>query len=112
MAARMRAEQIAQALVIDISGEIDHWALEELRPDIEQVLTSERMVVLGFAGVPHAGSSFLRLLIRASRAAAQVGTVLRIAGMPDVLIRCVTYSGLSDVIRAWGDVIEAATSPR
>jgi anti-sigma B factor antagonist len=92
--------------VIEVGGELDFAAVEELRGRLLPA-TEHGTVVLDMGGITFCDSSGVRTLVEADRSAHEHGAVFRIAAPSEDVLRVLSLTGTDLTLEVFPDVDSA-----
>lgn len=82
---------------IAAAGEVDLAVTDRLWEELDRFITAGRTVILDCSGIAFIDSMGLRILIKASQKATEVGADFRLAAPTAAVRRVMDLSGVSDV---------------
>ncbi|MBT2423502.1 STAS domain-containing protein [Streptomyces sp. ISL-22] len=99
---------VGRCLVARVSGDMDYLTDPVFRARFKElVVRGERFIVLDLSGVSFCDSAGLNVLLGARRQADDVGAVLVLACVPDLLRRVLEMTGADRVLRVFDTVTDA-----
>ncbi len=94
-----------------LSGYIDFDNATAVRDRVQAALGQETSWTLDLAGLEEAGSIVVALMLAWCRSAAVSGATVRYVGVPDSLVRLISFVGLQDLMPVNGDSEAHADAP-
>jgi anti-anti-sigma factor len=99
------------AIVAAVSGSIDTLTSRSLSDSLtERIETGARLLVLDMSGVDYISSAGLRCLLGAVKLARQQGGDFRLARVHELVLKVLTLSGFTSILRLYDDVGQAVAS--
>ncbi|ONI84280.1 hypothetical protein ALI144C_15765 [Actinosynnema sp. ALI-1.44] len=103
-------EQVAEAVVLRIAGDIDLATEEDFGEALECALDKQAAVLLvDLADVTFLGSAALHVLLQANEQAHRQNRVLRVAHGGSFAARVIAVAGLDQVLEVFDDLESALT---
>lgn len=99
------------AVVVTVSGSIDTLTSGSLAESLaEQIETGARRLVLDMSGVDYISSAGLRSLLAAVKLARRQGGDFRLAEVDQLVLKVLTLSGFTSILKLYDDVGQAVAS--
>lgn len=99
------------AVVVAVSGSIDTLTSGSLAESLaEQIETGARRLVLDMGGVDYISSAGLRSLLAAVKLARRQGGDFRLAEVDQLVLKVLTLSGFTSILKLYDDVGQAVAS--
>lgn len=106
-------ERQGGAVVATVAGSIDTLTSGSLSESLaEQIETGARQLVLDMSGVDYISSAGLRSLLGAMKLARRQGGDFRLAEVREMVLKVLTLSGFTGILRLYDDVGQAVASFR
>ena len=81
-----------------LAGDLDFASVPELWPSLQRLLVADASLTLSLAGVTHANSAGLVMLLEAVDRARQTGCMLRLSDVPEELLDLARMSNCEAVL--------------
>lgn len=99
------------AVVVTVSGSIDTLTSGSLAESLaEQIETGAHRLVLDMSGVDYISSAGLRSLLAAVKLARRQGGDFRLAEVDQLVLKVLTLSGFTSILKLYDDVGQAVAS--
>lgn len=110
-AMEIRYDRRDGAVVVAVSGSIDTLTSGSLAESLaEQIETGAHRLVLDMSGVDYISSAGLRSLLAAVKLARRQGGDFRLAEVDQLVLKVLTLSGFTSILKLYDDVGQAVAS--